>query len=87
MSETPIYLCNEVVRELAFPAQCEMAAKLGYDGLELAPFTLAERPHELNAARRREVRAAADAAGLVDRAAVLAVAGIVGEQHVACAAP
>lgn len=64
MSDTPIYLCNEVVRELDFNAQCELASQLGYDGLELAPFTLAERPHELSATRRREVRAAADAAGL-----------------------
>ena len=37
-------LCNEVIREMDFPAQCDFAAKLGYDGLELAPFTLDENP-------------------------------------------
>lgn len=63
MAGLPIYLCNEVVRELGFAEQCELAARLGYDGLELAPFTLAERPHELSTARRREVRRAAEAAG------------------------
>ena len=28
-----IALCNEVVRELPFERQCELAATLGYDGL------------------------------------------------------
>ena len=27
-------LCNEVVRELTFPEQCDLAARLGYDALE-----------------------------------------------------
>ena len=34
-----ISLCNEVIRELSFPQQCEFARKVGYDGLEIAPFT------------------------------------------------
>ena len=33
-------LCNEVIRELSFPEQCKLAAKLGYRGIEIAPFTL-----------------------------------------------
>jgi len=64
VSRLPLYLCNEVVRGLDFAAQCELAAALGYDGLELAPFTLGERPHELPDERRREVRRAAENAGL-----------------------
>ncbi|MDA2923594.1 sugar phosphate isomerase/epimerase [Acidobacteria bacterium AH-259-L09] len=57
-----IALCNEVLRELEFPAQCAYAAGLGYDGLELAPFTLGETPHLLsNSDRARLRRAAADA--------------------------
>ncbi|WP_027283254.1 sugar phosphate isomerase/epimerase family protein [Rubritepida flocculans] len=52
-----IALCNEVVRELPFPRQAALAAALGYDGLELAPFTLdAEAPQLLPAARRAEAR-------------------------------
>ena len=48
-----ISLCNEVVRDLDFAAQCALAAGLGYDGLEVAPFTLdAEAPHLLPASRR-----------------------------------
>ncbi len=33
-----ISLCNEVIAELPFAQQCELAAALGYDGLEPAPF-------------------------------------------------
>jgi D-psicose/D-tagatose/L-ribulose 3-epimerase len=44
-----IALCNEVLRDLAFPDQCDLAASLGYDAMEIAPFTLSEAPHELSA--------------------------------------
>lgn len=59
-----IALCNEVLRNMEFPAQCEYAAALGFDGLELAPFTLGEPPHRLPPSRRRELRRAAEAAGI-----------------------
>ena len=58
-------LCNEVVRELGFAEQCELAAGLGYDGLEVAPFTLGEEPHRLPASRQRELRSIARDNGLV----------------------
>lgn len=58
-------LCNEVIRELDFAAQCDMAAKLGYAGLEVAPFTLSDEPHRLPAGRRSELRRAAADAGIV----------------------
>lgn len=59
-----ISLCNEVVRDLPFAAQCALAASLGYDGLEVAPFTLdAEVPHLLPASRRTALRRAAAEAG------------------------
>jgi D-psicose/D-tagatose/L-ribulose 3-epimerase len=59
-----ISLCNEVVRDLPFGAQCALAAELGYDGLEVAPFTLdTEAPQLLPAARRVELRRAAAEAG------------------------
>ena len=51
-----ISLCNEVLRELDFPAQCALAKDLGYDGLEIAPFTLADQPDRLPAASRAELR-------------------------------
>ncbi len=58
-------LCNEVVRELPFERQCELAAACGYDGLEVAPFTLdAEAPQLLPADRRAALRRAAADAGI-----------------------
>jgi sugar phosphate isomerase/epimerase len=59
-----IALCNEVIREMDFPAQCDFAKKLGYDGLELAPFTLDENPHRQTPSRRPELRRAAADAGI-----------------------
>lgn len=58
-------LCNEVLRHLPFPEQCAYAASLGYDGLEIAPFTLAADPAELGPAQVRQVRRALADAGLV----------------------
>jgi D-psicose/D-tagatose/L-ribulose 3-epimerase len=52
-----ISLCNEVIAGLPFAQQARLAAALGYDGLEVAPFTLdAEAPHLLPAARVAEFR-------------------------------
>ena len=51
-----ISLCNEVIRELDFAAQCALARGLGYDGLELAPFTLADEPHRLAQNRAQTAR-------------------------------
>lgn len=59
-----ISLCNEVIRELDFARQCAFARKAGYDGLEVAPFTLSQEPHRLSATRRAEVRRAAADAGI-----------------------
>ncbi len=39
-----IALCNEVLHPLPFADQCKAAAAMGYDGLEVAPFTLAADP-------------------------------------------
>lgn len=59
-----ISLCNEVIAELPFAAQCELAAALGYDGLEPAPFTWSDDPTQLTAARVAELRRAASDAGI-----------------------
>jgi sugar phosphate isomerase/epimerase len=60
-----IALCNEVLREMDFAAQCRHAAALGYDGIELAPFTLSETPHLLRPADIAATRRMAADAGLV----------------------
>ena len=59
-----ISLCNEVIRDLPLPQQFEFARKVGYDGLEIAPFTLGPEPHLLPADHRAEVRKMAGDAGL-----------------------
>jgi sugar phosphate isomerase/epimerase len=59
-----ISLCNEVIRELPFERQCEFARAVGYDGLEIAPFTLGEEPHLLSAGQRAHVRSTAAEAGI-----------------------
>jgi sugar phosphate isomerase/epimerase len=59
-----IALCNEVIAPLPFPKQCEYAAKLGYDGLEIAPYTLSDEPHRLGTAQLAAARAAAQDAGI-----------------------
>jgi sugar phosphate isomerase/epimerase len=48
-----IALCNEVLQPLPFERQCALAAALGYDGLEVAPFTLAEDPTRIDDVRAR----------------------------------
>ena len=59
-----IALCNEVIAPMPFPRQCEYAAKLGYDGLEIAPYTLSDEPHRLGSAQLAAARAAAEDAGI-----------------------
>ena len=59
-----ISLCNEVIRTLDFRAQCALASALGYEGLELAPFTLGPEPHRLAPARRTELCRMAEDHGL-----------------------
>jgi sugar phosphate isomerase/epimerase len=57
-------LCNEVIRELPFARQCALAKALGYEGLELAPFTFGDEAYAMSAARRSEIRNTCDAAGI-----------------------
>ena len=46
--------------------QCEYAARLGYDGLEIAPFTLSRcAGADLDARRPRSIRRVVEASGLV----------------------
>lgn len=59
-----ISLCNEVIGEMPFDRQCEFAAQLGYDGLEIAPFTLGAEAWMLPAPRRAAIRRAAADAGI-----------------------
>jgi sugar phosphate isomerase/epimerase len=60
-----IALCNEVLREIPLERQCEVAARLGYDGLEIAPFTLSSRPEAISSTEAARIRRIVEASGLV----------------------
>jgi sugar phosphate isomerase/epimerase len=59
-----ISLCNEVVAGMSFERQCAFARGVGYDGIEIAPFTLTDDPTRLPASRPAEWRRAAADAGI-----------------------
>jgi sugar phosphate isomerase/epimerase len=48
--------CNEAFEGWDFADACKAIRKAGYDGIEIAPFTLAERPSTITAGQRREYR-------------------------------
>ena len=57
-------ICNELFEGWDFARLVTFLAGLGYDGVELAPFTLAETVDGISAPRRRELRSIAADAGL-----------------------
>jgi D-psicose/D-tagatose/L-ribulose 3-epimerase len=59
-----ISLCNEVIGEFDFAAQCALAREFGYDGIEIAPFTVSDDPPRLTAAQRKDIRKIAADQGL-----------------------
>src|ERR1700687_5466085 len=60
-----IALCNEVLAGMPLERQCEYAARLGYDGLEIAPFTLHASPEKITTEDAGKIRATVEASGLV----------------------
>src|SRR5690606_18438375 len=57
-------ICNELFEGWAFDRVCRFVKATGYDGLEVAPFTLAPRITDVSAARRAELRRQAADAGV-----------------------
>lgn len=57
-------ICNETFEGWEHARVCDVVAKLGYQGLELAPFTLAPRITDVTAEQRRQLRREAERAGL-----------------------
>src|SRR4051812_18100869 len=57
-------ICNETFEGWDHARVCATVAELGYQGLELAPFTLAPRVTDVSAGRRQEIRRQSEAAGL-----------------------
>src|ERR1700722_58998 len=57
-------ICNETFEGWQHERVCRFVAGLGYQGLELAPFTLAPRISDVSQERRRLLRSQAEASGL-----------------------
>ncbi len=49
-------ICNELFQNLAFAETCEQIRALGYEGLEIAPFTLGENAADLTRDERDKLR-------------------------------
>lgn len=49
-------ICNEAFEKWDFAESCKVMKRAGYEGIEIAPFTLGEDPAQISAERRREVR-------------------------------
>lgn len=57
-------ICNETFQDWEWERMLDCIASLGYDGVEVAPFTLADRASEISDQRRRDLRNAALRAGV-----------------------
>ena len=57
-------ICNETYQGWDFTKTCEHIASTGYDGIEIAPFTLKGDPRDLDEGDAGDFRAIAEAAGL-----------------------
>ena len=56
MSSFRLAVCNELFEKRDFAESCRTIRKAGWQGIELAPFTLGENPDTLSAVLRREYR-------------------------------
>lgn len=57
-------LCNEMFQNRSMAEVCAIASRLGYHGLEIAPFTLAAHAGDISSAQRRQVRKTVSRHGL-----------------------
>ena len=57
-------MCNEAFEGWPFAEACKAIRKAGYTGIEIAPFTLAEKPADITAAERQEYREIIQSEGL-----------------------
>jgi sugar phosphate isomerase/epimerase len=63
-SPVKISICNELFQGWSIEKVFEYAAQLGYDGVEIAPYTLADSVTEISPKRRKAIRRAAEENGI-----------------------
>ncbi len=57
-------ICNEIMQGWDWKRQCQFAAEVGYQGIEVAPFTLGDHVDNISSDRRAELRGRAQEAGI-----------------------
>ena len=57
-------ICSEIFKGWPIEEALQFAAKTGYDAMEIAPFTLADSVTQIPAARREQIRLAAQRSGI-----------------------
>jgi D-psicose/D-tagatose/L-ribulose 3-epimerase len=57
-------ICNEIYEKWPLREACRSMKRIGYTGIEISPFTLAERPSDITSAQRREYRDIIQSEGL-----------------------
>ncbi len=57
-------ICNEIYEKWPLRDACRSMRSIGYTGIEISPFTLAERPSDITSEQRREYRDIIQSEGL-----------------------
>jgi len=57
-------ICNEIYQSWSFHEACKSIRSIGYAGIEIAPFTLAESPRDISVDQRRQYRGIINSEGL-----------------------
>jgi len=57
-------ICNEIFKDWSIDDTFAFAAKVGYDAVEMAPFTIAKHVTDISSARRKEIKDLAARSGI-----------------------
>ncbi len=57
-------ICNEIYKDWGFADACKSLRRFGYEGVEIAPFTLSDNPATISAEQRRQYRSIMEGEGL-----------------------
>ncbi|MEI7904924.1 MAG: sugar phosphate isomerase/epimerase family protein [Candidatus Firestonebacteria bacterium] len=57
-------ICSEIFKDWQWEKTCKFVKSVGYDGIEVAPFTVAKSVTEISAEQRKQIKAVAENSGL-----------------------